>query len=281
MSYNRLSIEENIARVTAIIEPGFVTTKQALKDANNYLSNAFDRIRNEVRNYDFPFNLHQYRTAKHEQFLNETQIAVVNQLVELRAQVKVTEVRKAETKEQREQRIAAASPIANIAAEFDVLKPGIKADYINVVRKRFDNVVSAFLGEWYDINKNMPAFVRAHAKKVNPNDYGRGAEYMIDEERLEKKAQEYADDQVAAFVRKLSLKLVDLENPELVNVKPHGFEFNIVGTLNGQTVSVVQNIKYTTSKLGTPFVQWPALIYVDGQRVSEKEFHDNYVTTEA
>lgn len=288
MSINRFNAEENIAKATAIIEPGFVTVKADIKRANDYLNNAYSRIRSQVMeatsyNSDLPFDLHQYRAAKHEGELdgNQEWIDTINRLVGLRAEVKATPVQKKESKAQREQRIAAASPIAKIAAEFDALKPGIKEDYINRVRKSFENVVGAFLGEWHQINKEMSGFVRVHTKTVEEYNYSRGAERMIDEVLLEKKAQAYADEQVGAFVHKLALKLVDLENPQLINVKPGAFEFEIIGTLNNKTVRVVQNIKYGWSKFNNPYVQWPALIYVDGGRVSEKEFHDNYVTTEA
>lgn len=288
MSINRFNVEENIGRAVAIIEPGFVTVKADIKRANDYLNNAYNRIRSqimEVTNYnsDLPFDLHHYRAAKHEGELdgNQEWIDTINRLVELRAQVKATPVQKAETKAQREQRIASASPIGKIAAEFDALKPGIKEDYMNRVRKSFEYVVGAFHGEWRQINKEMSGFIRFHTKTVKEHDYSRGAERMIDEVLLEKKAQAYADDQVGAFVHKLALKLVDLKDPQLINVQPRAFEFEIVGTLDDKTVYVVQTIKYGWSKHNNPYVQWPALIYVNGQRVSEKEFHDNYVTTEA
>lgn len=266
-------------------EAEFFTTKAAQKNALEDLSRAYDILRDLATTYDLPYSLAHYRAAKHEALFggNASHINIVRTLVELRAEIKAMEVRKPETREQRERRIAASSPIANIAAEFEPLKPAVKEDFINQVRNTLDQLVSKY--GWEGLNKLSPysydhkawSFVR---RFLGVNNYDRTAPREINEEYLDKNATDYAEDQIGAFVHKLSLKLVDLTDVALHDVRPNSFQFTLTGSLNGKAVVVNQSIKYCVSNQGTPYVQWPALIYVDGQRVSEKDFHDNYVTTE-
>lgn len=298
--------DKSVQTALDIIAPGHVTAKSDIKRANDYLNRAYDAVRKEmfeeqirviteaangdnekyregIRDMvDIPFNLFQYRTKKHSgAFVGRDDLKEkVERLFKLREQVSATPVVKKPSKASQEALIRERSEINNIAAEFDVLKPSITQDYIDQVRNGFTKTVETYENDWAKINRisvyspdyRRWSFVRRHLRSVDGHCAGRNSEMEINEEYLTKCAKNYADDQVAAFVAKLSLKLVDLENVELRNVSPHSFEFNLVGRLNNKTVNVVQSIKYGVSKLGTPYVQWPALIYVEGQRVSEKEF---------
>lgn len=295
--------EEYIERAATLRDAGF-TTKAAQKDALDFLNRAYDRVRNEVadeyREYmrsetddgedeslwsdlmqdypDLPYSLAHYRPAKHELYLdaNLERIALVNRMVELRDAIKAAPVVKKQSKAQREQAILKRSPIPAIAAEFEPLKVGVKEDYISQFRTTFTNLVNTYGWEKlnrnnvYHYDQNAWSFVSRHLTYDNYASKDQPRE--VNEERLDKLATQYANDQVDAFVHKLALKLVDLENVELHNVQPHSFQFSLTGTLNVQKVEVHQNIKYGVSKLGNPYVQWPALIYVDGQRMSELEF---------
>jgi hypothetical protein len=271
------------ARTAGEVE--FFTTKAAQKNALEDLSRAYDILRRLATTYDLPYSLAHYRAAKHEELFggNASHINIIRTLVEMRGAIKDMEVRKPETREQRERRIAASSPIANIAAEFEPLKVGVKEDFINQVRNTIARLTKKYT--WAELNRlpyhsyDYKAWAVARSF-LTINNYDRNAPREINEEYLDKKATQYADDQIDAFVHKLSLKLVDLTDVELHNVRPNSFQFTLTGNLNGKRVAVTQNIKYCVSNQGTPYVQWPALIYVDGQRVSEKDFHDNYVTTE-
>jgi hypothetical protein len=302
--------QDYINQATAALEADHFETKSAQKNVLDGLNRAYafirkdaeDEMRDRIRaaagddidlyyagmrkKVDLPFDLHQYRDRKHDVcFMGNTdRHTTVLKLVELRNQIKDMEVVKKPTKAQQEAVIRERSEITNIAAEFEILKPGIAQDYIEQVRFGFENMVKKYESNWTKLAR-MPygsydskrwSFVRNHLRPVSgASSYGISEPMEIDEERLTKLANQYAEDQVTAFVEKLALKLVDLDDVTLDHVDPHTFIFKLSGTTNtGKVITVVQNIKYGTSKLGNPYVQWPALIYVDGQRISEATFKE-------
>lgn len=95
----------------------------------------------------------------------------------------------------------------------------------------------------------------------------------LNTEHLKKRSEQYAKDQVAGFTAKLVKKLKDLDDVTFARLHGGG-SFTIRGALGGRRVMVDQRCIINFSVKGTPFHQWPALIYVEGKRVSEKEFKE-------
>ena len=274
-----IKIEQYINKAQTALNAGF-NTKAARKNALDNLGRAYDLVRRQT--YDFettgelPYSFAHYRPAKHEDALcnDQTLIKTVSRLLSLRETIKNALINNPVSNAQQERAILQRSPIPAIAAEFEPLKASVKQDYINKVRTMAAALLEEYNNDWsslsqinvYSNNHRVWTFVRNHVKYINNKPAG------IDEDRLDKLATRYANDQVDAFVHKLALKLVDLENVKLHGVNTGSFEFALTGNLNDQRVKVVQNIKYGLSKFNNPYVQWPALIYVDGKKVSELEF---------
>lgn len=160
--------------------------------------------------------------------------------------------------------------IENISAAFDTMVPGLAADFEGSVRKHYKRLSEKYTprefrrlgndgGDWFDrgLYRNLVRpFVGTIGNKVSGEAY-------LDEDRLARSAVEYAENQVASFVNKLKVKLVDLTSVEIPRI--NGATFIIRGKLNGQTVRVNQNQTFNISNKGTPYHQWPARIYVDNK----------------
>jgi hypothetical protein len=95
------------------------------------------------------------------------------------------------------------------------------------------------------------------------------------EDLVLKIAKEQADAIVIVWAAKIIGKLESIENGEVLRLD--GYAYNIVGTRAGKKIQIVQNMKHSTSSKGTPFMQFPALIYVDGKKVSEKLYKEMFV----
>jgi len=303
-----ITVEQRIEKAAAASVDNQFSTAVAKKDALDHLNRAYEIVRRAARDeqtdrlraasagddelyfaglrklIELPFNLNQYRDAKHAGCFmgNVEPRSQVLALSALRDKIKAMPVVKVETKAQREQAILARSEIPNIAAEFNLLKPGIIEDYKKQVEASFALFLGKYENDWVVIanrrgfstyDYQLWDFLRQHLVNEDVDNTNRYAPKKIDEDRLNKLAIQYADDQVAGFVHKLSLKLVDLKNVKLSKVQ--GYSFVIRGNLpNGDTVGVVQNLKYNTSKYGVPFIQWPALISVNGASISELDFQN-------
>jgi len=173
--------------------------------------------------------------------------------------------------------------ITNIAAAFDMLKPGLVKEFTESVTARVESLLASYDndanamrklaheyssdGNAYRALRHFFASVEKHPVTNFPIRYG------VNHERIAKEAIEYADFTVAKFVIKLTKKLADLDNVEFVQ-SSYGTDFSICGTLNGREVQVDQRQILNWSPKGNPFHQFPALIYVDGKKVSEKQFKE-------
>ena len=169
--------------------------------------------------------------------------------------------------------------INNITAEFATLVPGIKADIIRFIGRRWArletlcegtvtyNATRKLVGE---DNKQLARSLYPFLKNTGVGSMSDPV--LLDEQRVEKFAQQNAEDQVASFTAKLIAKLGDLTDVKLVRIDLRSFEFTIVGKLDGAHVRVEQQVVFKTSIKGNHFCQWPARIYVDGKFTSEAAF---------
>ena len=169
---------------------------------------------------------------------------------------------------------------ATFATEFAKLAPAIAADYVAYV-ERLHAAMLAQHGSYSALRSlrsfnlgryeyNRLAMVRRYLNSSALNGYT-SPEPGMNREFLAKEAAQYADDQIASFVAKLSKKLGDLTHVEVKRAND-SFECVVTGRMGEHAVSVVQNQKGVCNSHGTYFHQWPALIYVDGKRMTEAAF---------
>ena len=170
--------------------------------------------------------------------------------------------------------------INDLTATFDALKPGVAADFERFVTDALTRIIAANptreaqtkLANSWGTDANL---FRAFRSLLGSERTADGRHIIAtgpDAERVAKAAKQYADDQIASFTMKLVRKLGDLTNVEIKNIDLSGFQFLITGFLGERKVSVEQNRIINVSVKGNPYHQWPALIYVDGKKVSEAQF---------
>lgn len=167
--------------------------------------------------------------------------------------------------------------ITQISKSFDVLVPTIADSYYNTVKSLFDHLHTTYNGNlrglyntWGMDGANFRALV---AKNINHSGSRNDSICTLNTDRLAKNAKDYAEDQVARFVIKLEKKLEDLDTVETPNLYGD-LGFNIKGTLGDRHVTVEQRCILKQSSTGKLFNQWPALIWVDGKKLSEKQFKE-------
>lgn len=169
--------------------------------------------------------------------------------------------------------------INDIIIKFDELKPGLAADFTASVTRSVEQLIAKYEGELdslysqWSSDANTYRAVRSFIK-YDSNSFRNRRAIGIETEYLAKQAAQYADDQIAAFTSKLVRKLGALDEVEIRGLNVNAFTFDIIGKLGGRRVRVEQNRIINVSPKGNLFHQWPALIYVDGRKTSEKVFKE-------
>jgi hypothetical protein len=97
-----------------------------------------------------------------------------------------------------------------------------------------------------------------------------GDECAIDEMKLNKAANDYAEAAVAEWLSKIEGKLGNLENTTVQSFG--GCRYTIFGTRAGKKVTIEQDVIVKSSTKGLLFNQFPARIYVDGKFTSETKY---------
>jgi hypothetical protein len=93
----------------------------------------------------------------------------------------------------------------------------------------------------------------------------------LNDARVEKNAQQYADDTVDALTLKVLAKVGELAKAELTFVSGT-VNFDLVGFAGSRRVVISQQTIINSSKNGNLFNQYPARIYVDGKFMSAKAY---------
>lgn len=172
----------------------------------------------------------------------------------------------------------------NIARAMAKFIPELKQEYQEFVRQTLAKMKE-------DLGPGLPNVYRSHKwyrtfkgvlslniRRDYPEGYrysGRPSEidkypYIIDEERLEKSSQEYAERVAYEWHHKMVAKLGDLDNVDIKYMK--GGDLVITGNRDEIDIRIDQQRILKTSPYGTLFHQWPARIYVNGKLMSEREY---------
>lgn len=94
---------------------------------------------------------------------------------------------------------------------------------------------------------------------------------LLDEKKLAKLVAEKSLTVCLNIVAKLRHKVAILESPSMRPGSDWG-SFTLTGELHQKRIVIDQSTKFSTSVRGLPFVQFPALIYVDGKMMPEARF---------
>lgn len=172
----------------------------------------------------------------------------------------------------------------NIARAMATFIPDLKREYQDFVRRTLDRA-KADLGpnlsgvyssrSWHRIFRGT---LSPNVKRDHPADYrytgipskeDRYA-YIIDEGRLEKNSQEYAEGTAYQWYGKMVSKLGSLDSVDIKYMQ--GGNLILTGNRGSIEIRIDQQRIFKTSSLGTPFHQWPARIYVNGKFTTEREY---------
>ena len=93
--------------------------------------------------------------------------------------------------------------------------------------------------------------------------------YIIDAAKMAVQASNYADAVIAAWRGKINAKIGELSAATVT--RADGVSFRIAGERDGKQVTIVQQM-IVNYRDHTPYNQFPALIYVDGKKVSEAAY---------
>jgi len=163
----------------------------------------------------------------------------------------------------------------NIRTELQQFFPTIRADFIKKIERDFVDCADMFdthaANICYDRRYARYCVVRGY---TSYDRYAENPVRTLNVPRIEKHADEYAQAQIDAFVLKLERKLSDLDEVNVDSINLHGFEFVLSGKRGDDNVTVEQRVVFKCSSKGTPFVQWPARIYVNNKFTSEKAFKE-------
>ena len=168
-----------------------------------------------------------------------------------------------------------------IRAGFTAKREAFVARYANHIENNFAALVkhcpdreslSAERVNWAACRKStagVPSYVQNHYRAVALYLTGSG-NYSLNDERVYKHAERYADQTIDALVAKVVAKVGDLDDVSVAS--EGGLAFTVRGIKCGRVVTVDQNVTVNVSKRGLVFNQYPARIYVDGDFVSAKAF---------
>jgi len=167
-------------------------------------------------------------------------------------------------------RAAAKAFAAQMLIIEDLTADRLAEQFITWVERTVDKLVERFpVGKWgMKIAYNDPwypnyriavQFMRVEDGKV-----------ILQREWLEKRAKQIGREQAESMSAKLARKLDGVTDLEVKHI--NGGDLTLAGKRKGASVVIQQSTVTKVSSKGTWYNQWPALIYVDGKRVTEKNF---------
>lgn len=95
---------------------------------------------------------------------------------------------------------------------------------------------------------------------------------FLDEGKVARESQKQAEGIAAAYAAKVEGKAEGMEITEITRMDASG-GFVIHGTKSGHAVRIVQSMVTKVSPRGTWFAQYPALVYIDSKKSTEKALH--------
>lgn len=166
------------------------------------------------------------------------------------------------------------SKIENIEDAMNAHKPRIAEMYASRMRRDYATLVSIYgsanlsrAGNSFD-HAHMWALCRPALDSISEN--YRHIGWSLNSGRVDELADEYAQESIDAWISKMQDKLNGAINATCTNFK--GASITITATVNNLAVRVEQQCILNFSSKGKVFNQFPALIYVNGKKVSEASY---------
>ena len=124
---------------------------------------------------------------------------------------------------------------------------------------------------------NHPAYARVWSETMKyvtrSNGNTMDSPVVIDETALSTFVERWADSELESVIEKLASKVGNLANVKVTDASCNASFVTVTGTnANGDTIVIKQNQTLNVSSRGKLFNQWPALIYVNGKKVSEAQY---------
>lgn len=164
-----------------------------------------------------------------------------------------------------------------IANALELIRPLVAEQYARQVRHSFEQMVEQFGPTLHGVHNSR--YARAYSCTVawiiQRSSDRTNATLTISEEKLARRAAEYAEAATLEWLKKIEAKVGDLEGVEVKQF--HGANFLISGHRDGHAVSIDQQMIMKCSTKGLWFNQFPARIYVDGKFTPEKKYHALFV----
>lgn len=162
--------------------------------------------------------------------------------------------------------------MTDLITAFAAVRPELADRYARQVRGSFEVMVAQHGSDLRGI-QNSWTLAKTYRKLVAPVLAPRhriGDVCAIDDAKLTKAANEYADAALAQWQAKIEEKMGDLE--AVVVGHFGGCRYRISGNRAGKRVSIEQDMIINVSAQGTLFNQFPAHIYVDGRFTSAANY---------
>lgn len=163
-----------------------------------------------------------------------------------------------------------------IKQEFDKMKPAIAAGFIQRVEAAAKALTEA--DAWHkarDYRHTMHDAHRTAGTFAEFEQYVRDGKFLgLRRDYLNKRAVQFADEQVDGFAAKTLKKLGELDEMKINELSANYGTFEIVGARNGHAVRVEQKQTHNYSVNGNFYLQFPARIYVDGKFTPASKFNE-------
>lgn len=165
---------------------------------------------------------------------------------------------------------------AAIAEALAARRPVMVEAYARQARRVIEGLAERWTWTFKGIyNSRDAGRFQAYAGVLRPvagQPYSSSSTKEIDEERLQRWAEENADAAIATWVAKIDRKIGACTDVEVSRGTADLLSFTINARWNGRTVHLQQSPVFKVSPRGMPFYQFPARIYVDGEFTPEAKF---------
>lgn len=155
---------------------------------------------------------------------------------------------------------------------FQIRRKALEMKGESNIRHAFEEAVNNYGPALRDINTDIWRNTLRHVVSYTetPPTYQRS--YYLDEEKLKKFLDRWTEAEIAEAVAKMYAKVGNLTDVKITAGDASSW-FVVTGKHpNGSDVKVTQTQKINFSSRGLMFNQWPALITVNGKRVSESAY---------
>lgn len=122
--------------------------------------------------------------------------------------------------------------------------------------------------EWLPVYHKLQSVLRQR----DIDDYRKPHPYYINEDLLKAHAAEYGNTVATEWYRKMQDKLVNITDVKVSMLHGNHGDITVDGINSGKKIHINQQTVFKFSTRGTPYHQFPALIYVNGKFTPEAEY---------